>query len=270
MTTMGRCILRSKHRPRGKFLRRRRHRRPDRRPGALRRRIQVISFEDPYSSLNPRQVLGTILAELMKVRRPASMRRVRTTGARAIVGVRDSTRISLIATRTRCRVASASGRHRARSRSIPNSSSAMRRYRRSTKSIQAQILNLLEDLREKFNLTYLFIAHDLSVARHLWQRVAVMYLDMSSNSPIATRCSTTCHPYTRDAPLAAVPVPDPTVEADRRFLLLSGEVPSPINPPRAASSPALDRGRRLPGYAARSCASCGRAIGLPAAKSPEK
>jgi oligopeptide transport system ATP-binding protein len=98
-------------------------------------------------------------------------------------------------------------------------------------SIQAQIINLLEDLREKFNLTYLFIAHDLSVVRHLCQRVAVMYLghvveladcDEVFDNPL--------HPYTR-ALLAAVPVPDPTVEADRTFQPLSGEVPSPINPP---------------------------------------
>jgi oligopeptide transport system ATP-binding protein len=98
-------------------------------------------------------------------------------------------------------------------------------------SIQAQIINLLEDLREQFHLTYLFIAHDLSVVRHLCQRVAVMYLghvveladcDEVFDHPL--------HPYTK-ALLAAVPVPDPTVEADRSFQPLSGEVPSPINPP---------------------------------------
>jgi oligopeptide transport system ATP-binding protein len=98
-------------------------------------------------------------------------------------------------------------------------------------SIQAQIINLLEDLRDQFNLTYLFIAHDLSVVRHLCQRVAVMYLgrvvelaqcDELFDNPL--------HPYTQ-ALLAAVPVPDPTVEAGRLFRPLSGEVPSPINPP---------------------------------------
>src|SRR5437588_861295 len=98
-------------------------------------------------------------------------------------------------------------------------------------SIQAQIINLLEDLRDKFNLTYLFIAHDLSVVRHLCQRVAVMYLgrvvelaecDEVFDHPL--------HPYTR-ALLAAVPVPDPTVEATRAFQPVQGEVPSPINPP---------------------------------------
>src|SRR5438045_3650617 len=98
-------------------------------------------------------------------------------------------------------------------------------------SIQAQIINLLEDLRDKFNLTYLFIAHDLSVVRHLCQRVAVMYLgrvvelaecDELFDNPL--------HPYTR-ALLAAVPVPDPAVEAERAFQPVRGEVPSPINPP---------------------------------------
>jgi oligopeptide transport system ATP-binding protein len=98
-------------------------------------------------------------------------------------------------------------------------------------SIQAQVINLLEDLRDKFNLTYLFIAHDLSVVRHLCQRVAVMYLghvvELASCDEVFDN---PLHPYTR-ALLAAVPVPDPTVEADRSFQPLPGEVPSPINPP---------------------------------------
>ena len=98
-------------------------------------------------------------------------------------------------------------------------------------SIQAQVVNLLEDLREQFGLTYLFIAHDLSVVRHLCQRVAVMYLgriveladgDELFGNPL--------HPYTQ-ALLAAVPVPDPSVEAHRTFRPVQGEVPSPINPP---------------------------------------
>ena len=93
------------------------------------------------------------------------------------------------------------------------------------------MINLLEDLRERFGLTYLFIAHDLSVVRHLCQRVAVMYLgrvveladcDELFDNPL--------HPYTQ-ALLAAVPVPDPSVEAEREFRPVRGEVPSPINPP---------------------------------------
>src|SRR5204862_6864112 len=100
-------------------------------------------------------------------------------------------------------------------------------------SIQAQVINLLEDLRERFGLTYLFIAHDLSVVRHLCQRVAVMYLgrivelaacDELFDNPL--------HPYTR-ALLGAVPIPDPTVEAARAFQPLRDEATSPINPPFA-------------------------------------
>ena len=98
-------------------------------------------------------------------------------------------------------------------------------------SIQAQVVNLLEDLREQFGLTYLFIAHDLSVVRHLCQRVAVMYLgrivELADSDELF---GNPLHPYTQ-ALLAAVPVPDPSVEAHRTFRPVQGEVPSPINPP---------------------------------------
>jgi oligopeptide transport system ATP-binding protein len=98
-------------------------------------------------------------------------------------------------------------------------------------SIQAQIVNLLEDLRGKFGLTYLFIAHDLSVVRHLCQRVAVMYLGrIVEFSDCDELFDNPLHPYTQ-ALLAAVPVPDPSVEANRAFRPVKGEVPSPINPP---------------------------------------
>jgi oligopeptide transport system ATP-binding protein len=98
-------------------------------------------------------------------------------------------------------------------------------------SIQAQVVNLLEDLRERFNLTYLFIAHDLSVVRHLCQRVAVMYLgrivELAESDELFDH---PLHPYTQ-ALLAAVPVPDPAIEATRAFRPAKGEVPSPMNPP---------------------------------------
>ena len=98
-------------------------------------------------------------------------------------------------------------------------------------SIQAQIINLLEDLREEFKLTYLFIAHDLSVVRHLCHKVAVMYLGkIVELSDCDELYDNPKHPYTR-ALLTAVPVPDPEVEKNREHSIMSGEVPSPINPP---------------------------------------
>jgi oligopeptide/dipeptide ABC transporter ATP-binding protein len=98
-------------------------------------------------------------------------------------------------------------------------------------SIQAQIINLLEDLQEQFNLTYLFIAHDLSVVRHISDRVGVMYLghmvEMAERNEIYRN---PVHPYTK-ALLSAVPIPDPVLDAQRERVLLTGEVPSPLNPP---------------------------------------
>ena len=119
-------------------------------------------------------------------------------------------------------------------------------------SIQAQVVNLLEDLREQFGLTYLFIAHDLSVVRHLCQRVAVMYLgrivELADSDELF---GNPLHPYTQ-ALLAAVPVPDPSVEMHRTFRPVQGEVPSPINPPSGLRVPSAlpDRGGRLQAGAA--------------------
>jgi oligopeptide transport system ATP-binding protein len=232
-TTMGRCILRLEKPTDGAIL----YDGVDiagldrRSLVALRRKIQVI-FQDPYSSLNPRQKVGSILSEPMRVhglepdatKRNARVRELlRTCGLNPNFADRYPHEMSG-GQRQRVGIARALAVD-------PEFIVCDEAVSALDVSIQAQIINLLEDLREKFNLTYLFIAHDLSVVRHLCQRVAVMYLghvvELASCDEVFDN---PLHPYTR-ALLAAVPVPDPTVEADRTFQPLSGEVPSPINPP---------------------------------------
>jgi oligopeptide transport system ATP-binding protein len=98
-------------------------------------------------------------------------------------------------------------------------------------SIQAQVVNLLQDLQKRLGLTYLFISHDLSMVRHIADRVAVMYLGkIVELADVAELFATPRHPYTR-ALLSAVPVPDPKIEAHRRRILLKGDIPDPANPP---------------------------------------
>ena len=200
---------------------------------ALRRRIQVI-FQDPYSSLNPRMKVGDIIAEPMKVHgiEPRCRRDARR-GCASCCRSAASIRTSPTAIRTRCRAASASGSASpARWRSIPEFIVCDEAVSALDVSIQAQVVNLLEDLRERFGLTYLFIAHDLSVVRHLCQRVAVMYLgrivelaecDELFDNPL--------HPYTQALLVGGAGARSRRVEAARAFRPVKGEVPSPINPP---------------------------------------
>ncbi|MBV8089405.1 MAG: ABC transporter ATP-binding protein [Alphaproteobacteria bacterium] len=232
-TTTGRCILRLERPTAGEILfdgiNVAKLKRND--LMALRHRIQVI-FQDPYSSLNPRMKVGEIIAEPIKVHGIEPDPTRRTTRVRELLAV-----CGLDPNFADRYPHEMSGGQRQRvgiARALalePEFIVCDEAVSALDVSIQAQIINLLEDLRERFRLTYLFIAHDLSVVRHLCQRVAVMYLgrivEMASCDELF---GNPLHPYTR-ALLAAVPVPDRSVEAAREFRPVRGEVPSPINPP---------------------------------------
>ncbi len=203
--------------------------------GALtpfRQKIQVI-FQDPYSSLNPRMKIGAIIAEPMKVHGIEPDFRKRNERVNELLWV-----CGLDPKFTDRYPHEMSGGQRqrvgiARALSLrPQFIICDEAVSALDVSIQAQVINLLEDLREEFDLTYLFIAHDLSVVRHLCHRVAVMYLGkMVELSDCDELYDNPLHPYTQ-ALLAAVPVPDPEIESKRDYRVVKGEVPSPINPPK--------------------------------------
>ena len=232
-TTTGRCILRLERPTAGEILFDGRdvNRMQRSELVALRRRMQVI-FQDPYSSLNPRMKVGDIIAEPIKVHGvepDAARRRARVRELLAVCGLDPKF------TDRYPHEFSGGQRQRigvARALALsPRLIIADEPVSALDVSIQAQVVNLLEDLRERFGLTYLFIAHDLSVVRHLCQRVAVMYLgrivEMADNNELFDN---PLHPYTQ-ALLSAVPIPDPRIEAMREFHPPKGEVPSPLNPP---------------------------------------
>jgi oligopeptide transport system ATP-binding protein len=197
----------------------------------LRQQVQVI-FQDPYSSLNPRMKIGQILSEPMRVHKIITdkvERNARVAELLKICGLNPK-----FADRYPHEM-SGGQRQRvgiARALSVnPKFIVCDEAVSALDVSIQAQVINLLEDLRDEFNLSYLFIAHDLSVVRHLCHRVAVMYLgkivEMADCDELFDNPQ---HPYTK-ALLSAVPVPDPKIEAEREHQVLSGEVPSAISPP---------------------------------------
>jgi len=197
----------------------------------IRRKASII-FQDPYASLNPRWSVSAIVSEPIRVHdllKTAEERDKRAQELLELVGL--------------------NARHLNR---FPHEFSGGQRQRIGIAralacnpkfivcdepisaldvSIQAQVVNLLEDLQERFELTYLFIAHDLSMVRHICDRVAVMYLGVIVEmAPRDDLYEKPLHPYTQ-ALLSSVPVPDPKKERKRRHIILTGDVPSPINPP---------------------------------------
>jgi oligopeptide transport system ATP-binding protein len=232
-TTTGRCILQLE-RPTSGSVRFEGQELTTLRPQVLRsvrRRIQVI-FQDPYSSLNPRMTVGQIVGEPLAVHGLVQEARGRVTRVRELLG-----QVGLLPQHERRYPHELSGGQRqrvgiARALSLePALIICDEPVSALDVSIQAQIINLLEDLQRELGLTYLFVAHDLSVVRHISDRVAVMYLGRIVE--VADRQAiyeTPRHPYTK-ALLSAVPIPDPEVEARREHVVLGGEVPSPLHPP---------------------------------------
>jgi len=198
---------------------------------AIRRKAQII-FQDPYASLNPRWTVNSIVTEPMRVHRLLSNDKERSERAKDLLGM-----VGLNPRLINRFPHEFSGGQRQRigvARALASNPlfivcdepiSAL------DVSIQAQVVNLLENLQDQLGLTYLFIAHDLSMVRHICDRVAVMYLGLIVETAERDELyENPLHPYTQ-ALLSAVPIPDPRKDRARKRVILTGDVPSPINPP---------------------------------------
>ena len=232
-TTTGRCVLQLYKPTSGKIIfhgvdlctLNNRNMRP------MRRQMQII-FQDPYSSLNPRMTAGSIIGEPLVVH---GLAKSKTEYKERVGELLDIVGLNRYMADRFPHEFSGGQRQRigvARALAVnPEFMVCDEPVSALDVSIQAQVINLLEDLQEQFSLTYLFIAHDLSVVRHISDRVAVMYLghivEIADRNDIY---ADPLHPYTK-ALLSAVPIPDPIIDAQRERILLSGEVPSPLNPP---------------------------------------
>ena len=197
----------------------------------MRRELAMI-FQDPFASLDPRQTVGEIVGEPLDIHGLAQNRRQRQERIHELLHV-----VGLNPNFANRYPHEFSGGQRQRigiARALavdPSFIVCDEPISALDVSIQAQIINLLERLQDQFNLTYLFIAHDLSVVKHISDRIAVMYLgrvvEVSGANELYRRPK---HPYTASL-LSAIPIPDPRVERERRRIILSGDVPSPVNPP---------------------------------------
>jgi peptide/nickel transport system ATP-binding protein len=233
-TTVGRTLLRLYEPTSGQILFDEREitRLSDGQMRPLRRRMQMI-FQDPYASLNPRHSIGKIVGEPLRVHGVASRgeSELRVQELLSIVGLPED------AANRYPHEFSGGQRQRiglARALALnPEFLVCDEPVSALDVSIQAQIVNLMEELQDKLGLTYLFIAHDLAVVRHISTRIAVMYLGkIVEVAPADDLYENPLHPYTITL-LSAIPIPDPAIERRRSTIRVSGDLPSPANPPKA-------------------------------------
>jgi oligopeptide transport system ATP-binding protein len=196
----------------------------------MRKRMQMI-FQDPYASLNPRMTVGSIVGEPLEIYKIAkgNEKKKRVEELLRLVGLNP-----YFASRYPHEFSGGQRQRIGVARALalnPDFMVCDEPIAALDVSIQAQVVNLLEELQERFGLTYLFIAHDLSMVRHISDRVAVMYLGkIVELTDRNTLYNSPLHPYTT-ALLSAVPIPDPVIEEQRHRIILEGDVPSPANPP---------------------------------------